>query len=165
MKKSERFHRITLVLTAVMYGVSLVWFLVSYKGLDDEIGIHFDPQGFDVFASKKFGFYPFVAGGILTFLFQLFRALSGRLKPSPKISEKGNEEYRALIKVFADCYTLLVAVFFFSWNASVIRQDSYIHCKYIYNGLVTFAPLMAVALFVFDVVYRIKYRNKENKKK
>ncbi len=164
MRKSDIFHRITLALTAVMYAVSLVWFLASYKGLDDEIGIHFDPHGFDVFASKKFGFYPFAAGGILTFLFQLFRWLSAKLKRSPKITEEGNEKYRALIRVFADGFTLLVAVFFFSWNASVITQDSYIHCKYIYNGLVTFAPLMAVSLFVFDVVYRKKYKNKERKK-
>ena len=165
MSKIQRFHRITLILTAVMYGGSLIWFLISYGGLEDEIGIHFDPKDFDVFASKRFGFYPFVAGSVLTILLQLCRSLSDKLKESPKLNKTGNEKFRNLVKIYADIFTLMIAVFFTSWNWAVINQNAYYHCKYFYNGLLTFMPLMVFALPVVDVVYKHKYKNPEYKRR
>ncbi len=165
MSRLKRLHRITLILTAVMYGGSLIWFLISYGGLEDEIGIHFDPKGFDVFASKRFGFYPFVAGTILTILLQLCRSLSDKLKESPKLNKTGNDKFRNLVKIYADIFTLMIAVFFTSWNWAVINQNAYYHCNYFYNGLLTFMPLMVFALPVVDVVYKHKYKNPEYKRR
>ena len=165
MSKVQKFHRITLILSAVMYGGSLIWFLFAYKGLEEEIGIHFDPMGFDVIANKKFGFYPFVAGTILTVLLQFFRFLSAKLKESPKLNKTGNDKFRNLVKIYADIFTLMIAVFFTSWNWAVINQNAYYHCNYFYNGLITFMPLMVIALPIVDVVYKRKYKNTEYKRR
>ncbi|MBR1422826.1 MAG: hypothetical protein IJ571_05225 [Ruminococcus sp.] len=165
MNKMKRFHLITMAVTAVLYIGSLIWFLIAYKSLDDQIGIHFDSQDFDVYASKKFGFYPFVAGPVLTALLQLSRFLSDKLKESPKLTEEGNEKYRVLIKMYADILTLIIAVFFTSWNWAVIKQNSYYHCQYFYSGLMTFIPLMMIALPVFDIVYKHKYKDPDYKKR
>lgn len=165
MGKIRIYHRITVIVTVLLYAGSLIWFLTAYKGLPEVIGIHFDPKGFDVFAEKVFGFYPFVAGPILTLVLQLVRFLSEKLKGSHKLNETGNENYKKLIKIYADTFTLMIAVFFTSWNWAVINQNAHYHSAYFYNGLMTFIPIMVIALPVFDIVYKHKYKNPEYKKR
>lgn len=158
--KKALIMRIFTVLPFVILGIALVWFLLSYAGLPDEIGVHFGPDGeFDVYAAKVFGFYPFVAGYGLMVIFLLLGYFVDKIKKTGmKITEKGEAVFRAVIRIFSLIMIWGWAVFFTRWTYSVVTQTPN---DLIFLTAVSFIflfslPAIVILLIVIRVIYGIK---------
>ena len=80
----------------LMLLASLVYYLTRWNDLPDDPGIHFDGNGnFDVYASKFYGFYPHVVGGLISAVLAAAVHLAGKVNAGLKITEKGDRLFRA----------------------------------------------------------------------
>ena len=122
-EKIKLIHRILLTVSILILGASLVFYLIKWGDYPEEIGVHFDSDGgFDVVASKFFGFYPHVIGGIVIAGIAFACRLIGKRKTGLRISEKGEEHFRTELCLTLDCIALLVSLFFALWSVSVALQ-------------------------------------------
>ena len=113
-----------LTVSILILGASLVFYLIKWGDYPEEIGVHFDSDGsFDVVASKFFGFYPHVIGGIVIAGIALACRLIGKKRTGLRISEKGEEHFRAELCLTLDCIALLVSLFFAYWSSCVVLQQ------------------------------------------
>ena len=124
--KAYRIIHIAANIAAVgLLGGFLVYFLLSYGGLPERIGVHFSPVNgqFDVFADKLFGFYPFVAGGVLIGIFSLLTLLTKKIKKlGLNITEQGDKVLRCAAALLLDLMKLIWAGFFSYWTVCVVKQ-------------------------------------------
>ena len=124
--KAYRIIHITANITAVgLLGGFLVYFLASYGGLPERIGVHFSAYDgqFDVFAEKLFGFYPFVAGGVLIGIFSLLTLLVQKIKKlGLNVTEQGDRVLRCAAALLLDLMKLIWAGFFSYWTYCVVHQ-------------------------------------------
>lgn len=118
-------HRILLIISILMLLASLVFFLIKWNELPDEIGIHFASDGqFDVEAEKFFGFYPHLVGGILIAVFQSAHYLINKIKIGLSISAEGETLFKTEFRLTLDVLSVLVSLFFVNWSLSVSLQVS-----------------------------------------
>ncbi|MBR5090050.1 MAG: hypothetical protein IK093_11550 [Ruminiclostridium sp.] len=125
MKAYRVTHITANILAFGLLGAFLVFFLLSYGGLPERIGVHFSPMDgdFDVIADKLFGFYPFVAGFGLLALFSLLSLAAKKVKnPGLKVTEKGERVFRCAAVLLLDLMKLTWAVFFSYWTYCVVYQ-------------------------------------------
>ncbi len=167
---SWNIHKVILVLCLIPLMIGLICFLIKYKELPDTIGIHFgwdEETGqsiFDVYNSKIFGLYPYVAGFVFTGLFRLIAFLAKRAKPSSKISEKGTAVMTQLVLYVADAYSIIVSIYFSVWAYCVIKQNPVPMQQW---GL----PLSIIFVFlivgfpVSAIIMRIVYRTRNDRTK
>lgn len=103
---------------------ALIFMLISWGGLADTVGVHFDPEGeFDVFADKKFAFYPFVAGFGLLGIFSLLSLGVNKIKKLGfGLNGKNEMIFRRGATLFLDAIKLIWAAFFSVWTYCVIVQ-------------------------------------------
>ena len=124
--KAYRIIHIAANIAAVgLLGGFLVYFLMSYGGLPERIGVHFSPINgqFDVFADKVFGFYPFVAGGVLIGVFSLLALFANKIKKlGLNITEQGDRVLRCAAVLLLDLMKIIWAVFFSYWTICVVHQ-------------------------------------------
>lgn len=107
----------------LMLLASLVYYLTRWNDLPDNPGIHFDGNGnFDVYASKFYGFYPHVIGGLIAAILAAAVHLEGKVNVGLKITEKGDRLFRAEVGVTMSLISLIVSAFFTNWSLSVSRQ-------------------------------------------
>lgn len=107
----------------LMLLASLVYYLIRWNDLPDDPGIHFDGDGnFDVYASKFYGFYPHVVGGLISAVLAAAVHLAGKVNVGLKITEKGDRFFRAEAGVTMSLISLIVSAFFTNWSLSVSRQ-------------------------------------------
>ena len=160
--KIKAVHRILLTVSILILGASLVFYLIKWGDYPEEIGVHFDSDGgFDVVASKFFGFYPHVIGGIIIAGIALSCRFVGKKKTGLRISEKGEEHFRAELCLTLDCIALLVSLFFAYWSVCVALQQPLDTDK----GLLILgfiAATSAVGIAAETVTY-IRYREKGGK--
>ena len=122
-KKMIAVHRILFILSVLMLSASLVFFLIKWNELPDEIGIHFASDGqFDVEAEKFFGFYPHLVGGILIAVFQTAHHLINKIKIGLSISDEGEMLFKTVFRLTLDVLSVLVSLLFVNWSLSVSLQ-------------------------------------------
>lgn len=121
--KIKVINRVMFAVSALILAASLVFYLFKWGTYPAEIGVHFDGGGnFDVTASKFYGFYPHIAGGIITAGLWFAVFLVGRKKTGMRITEKGEEHFKAELSLTLDCIALLVSLFFGNWSRCVALQ-------------------------------------------
>ena len=155
-------HRILLTVSILILGASLVFYLIKWEAYPEEIGVHFDSDGgFDVVASKFFGFYPHVIGGIVVVGIALSCRLIGKRKTGLRISEKGEEHFRTELCLTLDCIALLVSLFFAYWSVCVSLQQPLDTDKArLVLGLIAAAALAGI---IAETVTYIRHREKTEK--
>jgi len=160
--KIKTVHRILLIVSILILGASLVFYLIKWGAYPEEIGVHFDSDGgFDVVASKFFGFYPHVVGGIIIAGIALSCRLIGKRKTGLRISQKGEEHFRAELCLTLDCIALLVSLFFAYWSSCVALQQPLDTDKArLVFGLIAAASVTGI---IAEMVTYIRYREKAEK--
>ena len=152
--------RILTILPFVMLGAAMVWFLLSYAGLPDRIGVHFGPDGeFDVYSEKVFGFYPFAAGFGLMIVFLLLGHFVGKIKKTGmKVTEKGDALFRTAVKIYALVLIWVWALFFTRWTYSVVTQtpNDLTFLRIISAAFILSVPAMVILMVGIRIRYRIK---------
>lgn len=116
-------HRTLMILCILILGGSLVYYLTKWGSLPDEPGIHFDSDGkFDVYASKIYGFYPHLIGGIALVIAAVAGHLIAKKNTGLNVSEKGENIIKAEILLTVDIITVFVDLMFLYWSLCVSRQ-------------------------------------------
>ena len=160
--KIKAVHRILLTVSILILGASLVFYLIKWGDYPEEIGVHFGPDGgFDVTASKFFGFYPHVIGGIVIAGIAFACRLIGKKKTGLRISEKGEEHFRGELCLTLDCIALLVSLFFAYWSVCVALQQPLDTDK----GLLALGLIAAASAagIIAETVTYIRHREKAGK--
>ena len=122
-KKMLVIHWALFSLSILILAASLVFFLIKWNDLPDEIGIHFASDGsFDVEAEKFFGFYPHLAGGILIAVFAVAHYLINKIKIGMSISSEGEKLFKTEFHLTLDVLSVFVSFFFANWSLSVSLQ-------------------------------------------
>ncbi|WP_455530230.1 hypothetical protein [Ruminococcus sp.] len=160
--KIKLIHRILLTVSILILGASLVFYLIKWGDYPEEIGVHFDSDGgFDVVASKFFGFYPHVIGGIVIAGIAFACRLIGKKRTGLRISEKGEEHFRAELCLTLDCIALLVSLFFAYWSVCVALQQPLDTDKArLVFGLIAAASAAGI---IAETVTYIRHREKAEK--
>lgn len=127
MQRSEKrlsIRSILYIVSFVLLGVSFIWLLSVYGSFPDEMGIHYgEDNEFDVYASKAFAFYPFVAGFGLCGTFSLLGLAVKKVKKVGKdLSAEKIDFIRNTALWILAVMSLFWAVFFSIWNYCVIHQ-------------------------------------------
>lgn len=125
MKAYKIIHIIANIIAFGLLGAFLVYFLLSYGGLPERIGVHFSAMDgqLDVYSQKIFGFYPFVMGFGLLAVFSVLTLLVNRIKKlGLKVTEKGNRVFRCAAALLLDLMKLTWSVFFSYWTYCVVHQ-------------------------------------------
>ena len=117
-------HRILQAAAFAGLAVSIIFYLSQWSSLPDEPGIHFDSKGFDVYASKIYGFYPHLiilavlaVNAVVSWLI-----ISGRVRLGMKVTERGSELIIGAAVIALDLTALTVTVFFMFWSWCVAVQ-------------------------------------------
>ncbi|MBQ3842410.1 MAG: hypothetical protein II820_06945 [Ruminiclostridium sp.] len=143
-----------------MLGGFLIYFLLSYDGLPERIGVHFGSDGsFDVFSYKEFGYYPFVAGFGLLILFSLLTLAAKKIKRvGMNVSKKGDMAIRRIIMEVLDSLKLIWSLFFSMWAYCVINQ---VGMNTTFTAILTtaFLALLPITAVIIIITAR-KYRKK-----
>ncbi len=125
MKAYRIIHAAANIIAFGLLGAFLLYFLLSYGGLPERIGVHFsavDGQ-LDVYSYKVFGFYPFAAGFTLLGIFSLLTLAVKKLKKSGlDITEKGSIVMRSASVLLLDLMKLIWSAFFSYWTYCVVHQ-------------------------------------------
>ncbi|MBR1554904.1 MAG: DUF1648 domain-containing protein [Oscillospiraceae bacterium] len=122
-KKIIMAHRTALILSILILAASLVFYLTKWNSFPEEIGIHFDGNGqYDVIASRFYGFYPHIVGGILIAGFAFADFLISRNNTGLNISEKGEQHFKTELCLTLDCLSVLLSLFFANWSRCVSLQ-------------------------------------------
>ncbi|MBQ2823425.1 MAG: DUF1648 domain-containing protein [Oscillospiraceae bacterium] len=164
-KKIILIHRALFWLNTAILAASLVFFLLKWNGLPDEIGIHFDAYGnFDVTASKYYGFYPHVVGAFFIIGIAVSSYFIKNKSSGLKISEKGELLFRSELLLTLDMLLFIPCVYFSQWAYSVSVQKP---LNVDFFGTFSVAILMMVlAGIVIQVITCRKYRiNTERREK
>lgn len=125
MKAYKIIHITANIIAFGLLGAFLVYFLLSYGGLPERIGVHFSAMDgqLDVYSQKIFGFYPFVMGFGLLAVFSVLSLLVNRIKKlGLKVTEKGDRVFRCAAALLLDVMKLTWSVFFSYWTYCVVHQ-------------------------------------------
>jgi hypothetical protein len=117
-------HRILFSVCVIPLATSLIFYLIKWNQLPDEIGMHFDFEGnFDVVSSKIYGFYPHVIGGLILAGMAGANHLIETKNTGLKITEKGEKLFKAVLILTLDCFTFMWSSYFSFWAYSVSTQS------------------------------------------
>jgi hypothetical protein len=117
-------HLILLSISIAILLASLIFFLIKWSALPAEIGMHFGGDGnFDVTASKWYGFYPHVIGGLAIGGITFSGWLIGRKPMGMKITEQGEMLCKTELTAALDILAVLISLFFGNWSRCVSLQS------------------------------------------
>ena len=128
MKALKRAHIIILIACLIPLAIGLVWFIIRYDSLPRMMGIHFGfdekthESIFDVIDNKIFGIYPFVAGFGIIGLLSLCGFFVRRVKPSKKVTEKGDVIMRQFVLCIIDAFNIIISIYFTVWTYCIVTQ-------------------------------------------
>ena len=128
MKALKRAHIIILIACLIPLAIGLVWFIIRYDSLPNPMGIHFGfdekthESIFDVIDNKIFGIYPFVAGFWIIGLLNLCGLFVRRVKPSKKVTEKGDVIMRQFVLCIIDAFSIIISIYFTVWTYCIVTQ-------------------------------------------
>lgn len=123
-KTIKRLHTTVNILSFGMLGAYLVYMLMVYKDFPEKIGIHYgDDNEFDVYASRAYAFFPFIAGFGLVIAFTLGGfAINKAKRISKKLGVEDDIFVRRTVLTAFDAMKLFWAVFYTIWAHCVIHQ-------------------------------------------
>lgn len=122
-KKVIWLHRVLFSADVLMLAASLVFYLIKWSSLPDEIGVHFDGSGaFDVVDSKIFGFYPHVVGGLFIAGIAVVDRLVRKKNTGLKLTERGELLFRSELLLNLDVVLFIPSIVFTLWSRSVALQ-------------------------------------------
>lgn len=157
-------HRTLMILCILILGGSLVYYLTKWGSLPDEPGIHFDSDGkFDVYASKIYGFYPHLIGGIALVIAAVAGHLIAKKNTGLNVSEKGENIIKAEILLTVDIITVFVDLMFLYWSLCVSRQ----HFMNTNISLAFLSAAFAVGLIgiITEIITAARHKPKSDTKK
>ena len=112
--------------------------------------MHFAPDGqFDVTASRFYGFYPHVVGGILTAALGFSASLIQKKETGLQISSQGEAHFKTELCLTLDCLSVLLSVFFANWSRCVSFQIP-LNVKFMGN-----LELVMFAVITFGIVSEV----------
>ena len=125
MQKTYKILHITITIAAwFMLVFSLVYLLVIYKKLPQEIGVHFSASGtFDLYDDKINAFYPYKVGFGVLIISELAIWLAKRIKSGLKVDEQGERRLKVAAILWIDLFKCSISVFFTHWSYCVITQS------------------------------------------
>lgn len=156
-------HRILFSAGVIMLSASLVYYLIRWGSLPEEIGVHFDGKGqYNVVDAKFYGFYPHLIGGIIT----AGIAVAGHFVKSRStglgLDEKGEELFRSELILTLDIFLLYWSGLFSLWSYSVAMQIP------LDNGIVgSISQILGILMLigiVLQIVTCIRHRVEKEKK-
>lgn len=153
-------HWILFGLNLVLLAGSLIFYLSKWRSLPAEIGMHFSPDGnFDVIASKWYGFYPHIIDSLITIGITIANIVIARKKTGLCITLKGEELFKAELRLTLDVFLLMWGYYFAMWTRSVSLQVPMDAKR---NGIViTAAFAMIAAGIVAQIVTCLICRDKQ----
>ena len=124
-KKIIIIHKICFTASIFILSASLLYYLFKWNSFPEEIGVHFGPDGeYDVIASKVYGFYPHVVGGIFIAGLAFANTLVHKKTVGLRISEKGEKLFKTELSLTLDSLSFLVSIFFANWSRTVSLQTA-----------------------------------------
>ena len=100
-------HRILFSLNILILLGSLVFYLIKWNSLPEEIGMHFSYDGqFDVVASKFYGFYPHIVSGIMLTIAAVANHFILKVKTGLKLTKQGEKIFRTEMCMALDFFFL-----------------------------------------------------------
>ena len=162
-RKIDLIHRILFIFSIFILTASLIFYLSKWNSYPNEIGVHFGADGeYDVVASKFYGFYPHVIGGIVMAGLQFSEYLVRKKKTGLNISEKGEKYFKTELILALDIISLMTSLFFANWSRCVSLQIPLnLGFVNIILKLIFFTVMTDISLQSATVK---KYREKEVKK-
>lgn len=159
-KKVLTFHRIIFAANILIWLGCVLFYLMKWSSLPAEIGIHFGANGdFDVIASKVYGFYPHIIGGLIT----VGLAVAFHIIPNKgiglKMKGRGEAIFRAELLFTLDVLHTMCLVVFAFWTRSVSLQVA-LPLHSIGNVISVFLLIIAVGIAAQIVTY-IVFREKK----
>ena len=179
-RRSQRLHRVLLILGICLFLFGLARLLLVYNSLPAELGVHFRGEALVVegmslserFRAELHGHQPYDIKGRKIMLFYPFAVSAAALAASvfiPKFVNRfgrGNSEtntrIKAALQTALDISALAVTVYFsIVWNEYVIRQ---LPMRMLFTKLYAFlVGLTAVDLIMYAVIVSKRYKNREEK--
>lgn len=165
MKALKRAHIIILIACLIPLAIGLVWFIIKYDSLPNPMGIHFGfdekthESIFDVIDNKIFGIYPFVAGFGIIGLLNLCGLFVRRVKPSKKVTEKGDVIMRQFVLCIIDALSIIISIYFTVWTYCIVTQRPRAMKMWGTPLALVWLPLLLgfpIAFIVMRIVFRKK---------
>lgn len=161
-KKMILIHRTIFIISILILTASLIFYLIKWNSLPDEIGMHFAADGqFDVVASKFYGFYPHLVGYIFIAGFAAAHYLINRIKTGFKISSKGEQMFRTEFHFTLDILLVLLSLYFALWSYSVALQIP-LDVELV-SDLVIIMLLVSMAGIASEVITYLKFKEQKEK--
>ena len=156
-------HRILFSLNILILFGSLIFYLIKWNSLPEEIGMHFSSDGqFDVVASKFYGFYPHIVSGIMLTIVTVANHFILKVKTGLKLTEQGEKNFQELKCVWHWIFSECSGVYFAVWSYSVSLQ-----IPLDIDLQMNFAKIFLAVIFVINLcgtVLRRKHKIKTKKK-
>lgn len=141
----------------MLLSASLVFYLTKWNSYPPEIGIHFDSDGqYDVIASKVYGFYPHVIGGICIAGTAFSNFLIQKKSTGLKITEKGEQHFKTELCLTLDCLSVLLSLFFANWSRTVSLQIP-LNIEFMVNLELCIMAVSGIGI-VSEVITCLKYK-------
>lgn len=156
-------HRILFSAGVIMLSASLVYYLIRWGSLPEEIGVHFDWNGqYNVVDAKFYGFYPHLIGGIITAGIAVAGYFIKSRSTGLGLDEKGEELFRSELILTLDIFLLYWTGLFSLWSYSVAVQIP------LDNGLIkNYSQILGILILigiVLQIAACIRHRVKKEKK-
>lgn len=155
-------HRLLFAANVIMLAASLVYFLGKWHELPADIGIHFDRGdengSFDVVASKAYGFYPHIIGGLMIAGLAVADHLIKKKKSGLRISEKGETLFRSELLLNLDILMIMPCFYFSHWSYCVTAQTPL--NRDLLNVVLSSVLLIVFIGIIVQIVTCLKYRLK-----
>ncbi len=116
-------HKAIAGIVFLVLGISLIHFIIVWKDMPQEIGMHFDGEGnFDVYESKNYGFYPYVISTVIISALLLGGRFVKKVNTGIPLSEKGDLIFRNIILFAFDAVMIYMCIFALFWSRAVEKQ-------------------------------------------
>ena len=158
-KKVITVHRILFFADVLLLFSTLVYYLIKWGSLPDDIGIHFAGDGsFDVVASKVLGFYPHLIGGLIIGGIALADRFIIKKGTGLRLSEKGEHLLKAEVLLTLDVFLFLWCIYFSMWSWSVSTQTPL--DKELLGEILNAVSYVLIFSIIAQIVTYIKFREK-----
>ena len=122
-KAVQWIHRIWFWADVLLILASLVYYLIRWGSLPEEVGMHFSADGnFDVVASKFYGFYPHIISGLIIGGIAVADHLILTKQTGMRIDEAGERLFKTELLLTLDVFLTQWCVFFAQWSWAVSMQ-------------------------------------------
>ena len=148
MKTYRIIHIIANVIAFGVLAVFLIYAIAVWDSIPDTIGVHFDANieeeiaDFNIYGSKWFALFPFVAGFGLLGIFSFGGHIANKVNLGLKVDEQGEKLTRAAVNLYLDALKVCWGIAFAHWADCVIHQ----------HGMYTLIPVIGVLILFFGLL-------------